>query len=154
MGFDDWLLALHLLSAFALVGAITLFSIVMLAFERTDSAEKILSLAPVMMLGNISVGIGTLGTLIFGVWLAISVDAYQVWDLWVILAIVGWFIAAGLGSRAGKLAGDAFKKIAASAEAGSTDVTGLRDPMIARLHWVSTVVTLLILVDMIWKPGA
>jgi len=154
MTFDDWLLALHLLTAFALVGAITLFSIVMLAFERTDSADKLLSLTPVMLLGNISVGIGTLGTLIFGVWLAIAVDAYHVWDLWVILAIVGWAIAAGLGGRAGKLAGNAFKAIEQAAASGAADVSGLRDPMIGRLHWTSTVVTVLILVDMIWKPGA
>ena len=155
MTFDDWLLALHLLSAFALVGAITLFSIVMLAFERTDSAEKIAALAPVMTVGKIAVPVGTLGTLVFGVWLAISLDGVQLWDLWVVLALVGWFIAAGLGGRAGKLSGESFAQIQAAAAAGDQDaVLRARDPMIARLHWLSTAVTLLILVDMIWKPGA
>jgi hypothetical protein len=151
VSFDDWLLALHLLTAFALVGALTLFSIVILAFGRTSSAERVVALAPVMMLGNIAVGVGTLGTLVFGVWLAIALDAYQVWDLWVILAIVGWFVAAGLGNRAGSLAQRAFREVKAG---NSTSVDAFRDPMIARLHWASVVVTLLILIDMIWKPGA
>lgn len=153
MSFEDWLLALHLLSAFALVGAITLFSIAVFTVQRTDSVDRILALAPVMMLGNVSVAIGTLGTLLFGVWLAIAVDAYQVWDLWVILAIVGWAIAAGFGGKAGKLAGEGFKQIKGQAGEDAT-VGDLRDPRIARFHWLSTGVTLLILVDMIWKPGA
>ena len=38
------------------------------------------------------------GTILFGIWLAISLDAYQVWDGWVIAAIVLWAIGSGTGS--------------------------------------------------------
>ncbi len=101
MGFDDWLLALHLLSAFALVGALTMFSIGIVAMRGMDTPARVLALRPTMKIGEIAVGVGIVGVIVFGVWLAISLDAYQVWDLWVILAIVGWAIATELGRRAG-----------------------------------------------------
>jgi hypothetical protein len=34
------------------------------------------------------VGVGLTGTLVFGVWLAISLDGYEPWDGWVIVAFV------------------------------------------------------------------
>jgi drug/metabolite transporter (DMT)-like permease len=87
-------------------------------------------------LGTIVVGIGLAGTLIFGVWLAISKDEYQLWDLWVILALILWAISGATGQRAGALAQEG----------------KLRESM--RFHAATSVVTLLILIDMIWKPWA
>ena len=53
-------------------------------------------------MGIVAVSIGGIGTIVFGLWLAISLDAYQPWDGWVIAAIVLWAIAGGLGGRTGK----------------------------------------------------
>ena len=50
---------------------------------------------------NAAVGIGGVGTLVFGIWLAVSLDAYELWDGWVIAAIVLWAVAGGAGQRAG-----------------------------------------------------
>jgi hypothetical protein len=159
VGFDDWLLALHLLSAFALVGAITMFSIGFVILRGTDSPARVLALRPTMDVGEIVVGVGTVGTIVFGVWLAISLDDYQVWDLWVLLAIVGWAIATELGRRGGNAMKDVYAQAeelqgrgvtGASPELGAA-VRASRAPV---LHWGATAVTLLILVDMIWKPGA
>lgn len=44
---------------------------------------------------------GTLGTLVFGIWLAIERDEYQVWDGWILAALVLWAIAAETGRRGG-----------------------------------------------------
>ncbi len=41
--------------------------------------------------------------LVFGIWLAIDVDGYEVWDGWVIAALVLWFVMGALGSRTGKI---------------------------------------------------
>lgn len=159
MTFDDWLLALHLLSAFALLGALTIFSILIAALRSADTPGKVLALAPSMRIGTVAVGIGVTGTIVFGIWLAIKVDAYQVWDLWVILAIVGWAIATEVGRRAGAAFGAAFERAGALAGDGRDEPdaelrTLATNRQAAVLHRVSIVVTVLVLADMIWKPGA
>ena len=99
MELNDWLLALHLLSAFALVAAIVLFSVVIVAVRRTDSPEQVASAGRLLPVGNIAVVVGSLGVIVFGVWLAISLDGVKVWDAWVIVAIVLWAIATEAGRR-------------------------------------------------------
>ena len=34
-----------------------------------------------------------------GVWLALEVDGYELWDAWIIIAIVLWFVGSGAGGR-------------------------------------------------------
>ncbi len=159
MTFDDWLLALHLLSAFALVGAITMFSIGFVVLRSAETPGRVLAIASTLRVAQVSVGIGVVGTIVFGVWLAISVDAYQVWDLWVLLALVGWAVASEAGRRSGPLLEPAFKRARELADQGRGGpdvelVAAARSQQALMLHSVSTVVTLLVLVDMIWKPGA
>ncbi len=102
MTFDDWILALHVLSAVAYGAGIILFWVLVVAVRTTDTAEGTLRLGPTVMIGNIAIGIGAGGTIIFGVWLALSVGNYDLWDGWIIAALVLWVIAAVLGQRTGK----------------------------------------------------
>jgi hypothetical protein len=95
---------------------------------------------------------------VFGIWLAVSLDAYEVWDGWVIAAIVLWVIAGAAGDRAGKDYGLAAARAGELVSAGSdAPDPGLR--ALARtsrglaLHAVATACALLILADMVWKPG-
>jgi uncharacterized membrane protein len=141
MSLDDWILALHLLSAFALVAAMTLFWVVFVALRHAGGADA--TLTGLMRLGEIVVGIGSLGTLVFGIWLAISLDAYQVWDGWVIAAIVLWAIAVAVGMRSGAILG--------SDPGAASEETRQRALL---LHGASSLLVVLVLVDMIWKPGA
>ena len=132
------LLFLHVLTAFALVATVVIFSAFALGLA-TDSR--------VLAVGNVLWAVGGLGTLVFGIWLAIYVQNIQPWDGWVIAAIVLWAIASELGRRAqvgytslttpgeGSAAGD---------EAGRATV----------MHWLRSVVVLALLVVMIYKPGA
>ena len=118
-----------------------------------------LALGPAMKVGQVSVGIGTAGTVIFGVWLAISLDAYQVWDLWIILALIGWAIASELGRRAGVVLGGGFKRAgelaAQGGDAPDAELPRHSGPRRCRPCTGSRPsITLLILIDMIWKPGA
>ena len=90
MEFNDWLLALHLLSAFALVGAIIVFWVAVVAIRRTDLPEQVAAAGRLLPVTNVVVVVGSLGTIIFGVWLAIALDGIEVWNGWVIAAIILW----------------------------------------------------------------
>jgi uncharacterized membrane protein len=159
VSFDQWLLALHVLSAFSLVAALVLFWVMIVAVRRTDTPEGTIRMAPVAKVGNVAAGIGGVGTIVFGVWLAFSVGGYDIWDGWIIAAIVLWLVATGVGGRTGKeyLAGmKKAEELQAAGETGpSADLLAInRTQRGLVLHAVGSLVTLLILIDMIWKPGA
>ena len=116
MRFDDWLLALHLLSAFALVGAITMFWIGFVVLRSADTPGRV-------------------------------------------LAIAGWVIATETGRRSGPLLEHAFKRARELADQGRNVpdaelAAAARNQQALMLHSISSVATLLVLVDMIWKPWA
>ena len=159
MSFDDWMLALHVLSAFAYVAGMILFWVLIVAVRRTDTPEGTVRMGPVVKVGNAAVGIGAGGTIILGIWLAFSVGGYEIWDGWIIAAIVLWVIAAELGRRTGAAYMEGMTK---AQELQAAAQTGPNDELLALnrissgvlFHFLASVVVLLILIDMIWKPGA
>ena len=125
----DTLLFLHVLSAFLLGAAVVMLSAVALGAVL---APRSLFLADRLW------DVGGLGTLVFGIWLAIHEDAYDLFDGWVLGAIVLWFVATGLAMRARQL----LEPPAPWARLG------------VQLHWARTAVVIGFLVLMVWKPGA
>ncbi len=159
MGLNDWLLALHLLSAFALVAAVVLFSVVIAVIRRTDLPEQVASAGRLLGVGNVAVIAGGVGVLLFGIWLAIAIDGVAVWDGWVIAAIVLWAIAVETGRRSDPefaLAVTRSHELVAAGQLGpDPELAALaRTSKGLTLHLIATIATILILVDMIWKPGA
>jgi uncharacterized membrane protein len=159
VSFDDWILALHVLSAFAYVGGLVVFWILIVAVRRTDLADGTIRLEPVVKVGNASVGIGAGGTILLGIWLAFSVGGYNIWDGWIIAALILWFIAAALGRQTGQAYMQGMNKAQELRGAGETgpnaELLALnRTQSGVVLHALTTIVVLLILADMIWKPGA
>jgi uncharacterized membrane protein len=152
------LLFLHVLGAFALVGALTLFSIVIMVTWRAKRPSDIVASAGITRVGGLLVSAGALMTIVFGVWLAIEVDQYRVWDGWVIAAIVLWAI----GTETGRRSADAYAKISVEAARLAQSDDSPRPELVAQAHsgqavgmqLASTVAVLVILADMIWKPGA
>ena len=102
MSFDDWILSLHLLSAFAYVAGMIVFWVLIVAVRRTDTPEGTIRMAPVVKVGMIGTGVGAVGTIVFGLWLTFSVGGYRIWNFWIIAALVLWAIAGGVGGRTGK----------------------------------------------------
>jgi hypothetical protein len=159
VSFDDWILALHVLSAFAYVAGMVLFWILIVAVRRTDLPDGTIRMAPVVKVGNACVGVGAGGTILLGIWLAFSVGGYNIWDGWIIAAIILWIIAAALGRRTGEAYMEGMNK---ARELRSAGQTGANAELLALnrtqsgvvLHALASIVVLLILVDMIWKPGA
>jgi hypothetical protein len=129
----DFLLTAHVLAAFALVATVVIFSAFALGMA-TDSR--------VLTVGNVLWTVGGLGTLVFGIWLALYMKGYEIWDGWILTAIVLWAIGTELGRRA--QAGYA----AGAGEAASGDGQA------ALMHWLRSVTVLALLVVMIYKPGA
>jgi hypothetical protein len=159
VGFDQWMLAFHVLSAFSLIAGLILFWVLIVVGRNIDTPGDTLRLGPVARVGNASVGIGMGGTILFGVYLAFAIDGYAIWDGWIIAALVLWFVGAELGRRTGAEYIRAPKKAMELEEAGqagpNAELLALnRTSRGVLLHSVTSLVALLILIDMIWKPGA
>ena len=159
MAFDDWILALHVLSAAVYGSAIILFWVLVVAVRSTDTAEGTVRLGPMAMVGNIAVGIGAGGTIIFGIWLALSVGGYDLWDGWIIAALVLWVLAAVLGQRTGV---EYMRGMTKARELQAAGQPGPNAELLALnrtqsglvLHALTSLVFVLIVIDMVWKPGA
>jgi hypothetical protein len=139
----ETLLFLHVLSAFVLVTAEVLFTVLLLASRRVEPAVEGVGRSPLGKPAGIAVGIGSVGVLVFGVWLALYVDAYKLWDGWILAAIVLWVVYAAVGTWTGKQ----FER--ASASAGS-----MREPRLLVYKAATWALVVLFLLDMIYKPGA
>jgi hypothetical protein len=159
VSFDDWILALHVLSAFAYVAGMIVFWVLIVAVRKTDTPEGTIRMEPIAKVGNASVGIGAGGTIVFGIWLAFSVGGYDIWDPWIVAALVLWAAAAAVGQRTGAAYLEGMNKAkaltAARQEGPNAELLAVnRTQRGVQLHALASVIVLLILVDMIWKPGA
>jgi hypothetical protein len=121
------LLFFHLIAAFLLAVTVVMYSAV--ALGATSSPRM-------LFVADRCWDVGGLGTLIFGIWLALNLDQYDFFDGWILLALALWFVATGLGQSVQR-------------RISSEDIRA-----VYALHWIRTVVVLALLVTMIWKPGA
>lgn len=133
--------------------------IVVVSLRSADTPDATLSLHRVAMVGTVAIVVGLIGAIGFGIWLAILREAFQVWDGWVIAAIVLWGVATlALVRSFGEYARpvERARALRASGQAGpSTELTALnRTRMGLLLRALASVAVVLIVVDMIWKPGA
>jgi uncharacterized membrane protein len=142
--FTDWLLSLHVLSAFALIAAMTVYWTLVLA-GRSETLLPRATADAVARPANVIVIVGTLGTVVFGIWLAIDIDGYELWDGWILASLVLWALGTGLSQRSGV----AFARVSA----GAADADAAWRQAV-RLHALGSLALLLVLVLMIWKPGA
>jgi hypothetical protein len=159
VSFDDWALALHVLSAFAYVGGIVLFWVLIVAVRKIDTPEATIRMEPVVKVGNAVVGLGAVGTIVLGIWLAFSVGSYAIWDGWIIAALVLWAVSGALGQRTGVAYMRGMtkaKELDAAAQTGpNAELSALnRTTNGVVLHALASAGALLLVLDMIFKPGA
>lgn len=155
----DWLLFLHLLAAFSVVAAEVLFSFMVLGSRNLDVPSDVARIFRLSRFGEVLVNAGAIGVLVFGIWLAIDVDEYQIWDGWIIAALVLWALFAEVGRRLGKIYNVARDRaralVAENRNEPSPELNAiLRSQTGLVLHAASVVIVLLFFVDMIYKPGA
>jgi hypothetical protein len=125
----DWLLFFHLLAAFLL--AVTAVTYGAVAFGAVATGRT-------LFVADRCWDVGGLGTLVLGVWLALYLDQYEIWDGWIIGAIVLWLVATGLGESVRRRLAE----------------TQAVERRVALLHWLRTLAVVGLLVLMVWKPGA
>jgi len=159
VSFDDWMLALHVIAAFAYVAGIVLFWVLIVAVRKTDTPEGTIRMEPIVKVGNVAVGLGAAGTIALGILLAFRLDSYAIWDGWIIAALVLWAVAGGIGQRTGAEYVKGMtkaKELEASGHTGpSTELLAInRTSAGVLLHTLGSITVLLILLDMIFKPGA
>lgn len=159
MGLTDWLLALHVLSAFAWIAALVLYTVVIVAGWRLTVPSDVVRMFRVSRVGDALIAVGMVGTIIFGIWLALDVDGYALWDGWILAALILWVVAAAIGGQEGKVYNGARDRAQALVDEGrdapSPELSAmLRSQRGVVLHGLMIVIVLAILVVMIYKPGA
>jgi hypothetical protein len=156
--FSDWLLALHLLAAFALFAALVLFTAVMVANWGDGRPRRATAFFRLAAIGGPLIAAGAGLTLVLGIWLAIDLDAYEPWDGWIIAAIVLWAIGGFTGSRVGAHYTAAQKlvdRLAAGGDEPNAELAAkLSDTGIRTMHAITVIAFTAVLVLMIFKPGA
>ena len=159
MSFEEWIFALHLLMAATLVGSLVMSWIVVVASLSAHTPGATLSLHRVGMVGTATTVVGLVGVIGFGIWLAILRDDFQLWDGWVMTAIFLWLVATIALLRSFVEYGKPVAKARALAASGQTgpdsELTALnRTRTGLALRALASAVIVLIVIDMIWKPGA
>jgi uncharacterized membrane protein len=156
--FSDWLLALHLLAAFALMAALVLFTAVMVANWGDGRPQRASAYFRVAAIGGPLIAAGAGLTLLLGIWLAIDLDVYQPWDGWIIAAIVLWGIGGYTGSKVGAhytSLQELVDRLAAGGDEPNAELAAkLSDRSIRTLHAITVVAFTAVLVLMFFKPGA
>ena len=127
----EWLLLLHMIGAFAAVGSVVVFSVLLAGGARVAGAQ-------LTFLGRRLWDVGGTLTLVFGVWLALDVDGYSIVDAWILIALALWAVAGGAGIRLGML---------------YTEGEPPRERVVPLYAGMALAVTALPVV-MIYKPGA
>jgi hypothetical protein len=133
----DWLLFFHLIAAFLLGVTVVIYSAV--AFGAAAPGRT-------LFVADRCWDVGGLGTLIFGIWLALNLDQYDFFDGWILGALALWFVATGLGQG--------IQRQTAAGEGGAGESPAGTMTQVAVMHWIRTIVIIGLLVLMIWKPGA
>jgi uncharacterized membrane protein len=158
VSFSSWLLALHLLAAAALIAALVLYTAIMIANWGGDRPQRAAAYFRLAAIGGPLVGAGAGLALLFGIALAIDLDAYDPWDVWILVSIVLWVIGAATGSRVGThytAAQELVERLAAAGDEPSSELAAqLSDRRIRTLHVVTLVAFTAVFVLMIFKPGA
>jgi hypothetical protein len=156
---NDWLLFLHVLSAFALVAAEVLYTFLIASLWKRELPSDIARVTGIAKFGTVLVAIGSIGVLVFGIALAFEANSYAIWDGWIIAAIVLWAALMEVGRRAGAAYDAAGARARALVAEGRDEPnlelsTMFRSSKALWLHTASVTLLLLLLLDMISKPGA
>lgn len=153
----QWLLALHVLSAFLMVGGGVVAGALHVAAMRRERPSEIAALLGLIRGGVVLAGIGSIGALAFGA--ALIGHLHLSWGAgWISAALALWIASAAIGGAGGRpmrhtryLA----EQLAAEGDEPSDELRRrVSAPVPLVLNWGSGVLAIAILVLMVWKPGS
>ncbi len=153
----QWLLALHVLAAFLMLGGGVVAGALHTAAMRRERPSEVAALLGLIRGGVILAGVGSLAALVFGM-LLVSHMNLSMGDSWLSAAFALWLVSLALGGAGGRPmrhARNLAEKLAAEGDQPSAELKAkVAAPVPLLLNWGSGVVTVILLVVMIWKPGA
>jgi uncharacterized membrane protein len=147
VGLYPWLLFLHVVAAFATVAAVVLFAALLVGTR--GSATTGLPVRRVSSLANRLWNLGGGAVLVFGVWLVLYLEGYDLLDGWIVAALVLYLLA----SAAGGFINQAYQRAFAPDDGEQTE-TGLRATRMFASHVALYLSIAALVVVMIYKPGA
>ena len=154
----EWLLFLHVTGAFLLMGGIVVAWVFGIVAAMRELPSEIAFLMRLTGAAAAAIGLGLLLTIVFGLWLVFDLDFYELWDGWILAALIMWFLSGALGGAGGRRDKETrmfAERLAAGGDAPSPELQArVRDPIALSLNVASSLLALAILVLMIWKPGA
>jgi hypothetical protein len=159
MSFQDWIFSFHLLFAATLVGGLVMSWIVVVALFSTEAADETLGFGRVAAVAHVAIVLGLPGTIALGIWLAILRPEFHPWDGWIIAAIVLWAVATAAVLRSfveyRKPVARSRELVAAGRRGASEELATLNRSLTGlRFRIVGSAAIVLIVIDMIYKPGA
>jgi uncharacterized membrane protein len=155
VSFFDWMLALHLIAAFSVAAALVLYAVMVFAGRRMQTLAETRVLFRLAPVGTALIIGGTVLVFVFGVILAFDGPGLHIYDGWIIAGIVLWAALGGIGQRTGAYYSEIEKRAKGDAPDAESEVLArLRAPTGALLHLATIGVFLLLLLDMLFKPGA
>jgi uncharacterized membrane protein len=153
----DWLLLLHILGAFLLLGGSLVAGVLHLTAMRRERPSEVALLLQLTrpMIGL--VGIGMVLVLGFGLWL-VDDAGYGYGDGWVVAVLVLWALSGALGGRGGRHlrnARELAERLAIDGDRPSPELhAAVADRRALVLSYASFAALVAILVLMVFKPGA
>ena len=153
----DWLLLIHILSAFLFLSGTVVAGVLHLAALRRDRPSEVALLLGLVRPAVIAVAVGFVTVLGFGIWLADDAG-YGIGDEWVVAAIVLWVVSGALAAPGGKTlrhARELAERLAADGDRPSEELhRAVGDRRALLLNYASFAALIAILVLMVFKPGA
>ena len=157
MSLSDWLLALHVSGAFLFLGGGVLAAAFNVAAQRSERPSEIALFYGLTRIAVVMIAFGALLTLVLGFWL-VSDQNFSFSDLWVVLSLILWFVAIGMGQAGGmrdRSTRELAEELAAGSDVGTPELRArMRDPRTLALSYGSGVVLVVVLALMVWKPGS
>ncbi len=151
------MLFLHVTGAFLFLGGVVVAWVLGIAAALRKRPSEIALLLGLTGTAAAAIGLGLLLSIVFGLWLVFDLDQYDLWDGWVIAALVMWALSGALGGTAGRRDKETrlfAERLAAEADVPSNElVARVRDPVALSLNIASSLLGFAILAIMIWKPG-
>jgi len=151
----QWLLMLHVASAFCFFGgsvAVGILNTLAIRAERPSETARLLRL---IRAGLPVVFLGVAGTLLFGIWLWHHLG-FPLGTGWIWASLALWTVAnalGGIGGRHQERARELAERLAAEGDASTDELRALlTDRTGLAISWAAGLATLAILVLMIWKP--
>jgi uncharacterized membrane protein len=148
---------LHVTAAFFFVGgsvAAGILNALAIRAERPSDTAYLLRLIRTTLP---VIGIGSIGALLFGLWLWHE-RGYSLGAAWIWISLALWVVSnalGGIGGRHQERARELAERLAAAGDASTDELRALlRDPKGNAMSWLAGAATILILVFMIWKPGS